>query len=121
SEQLKDNTSNVFTKAIYGFIQGVGLSPHLFHLIVLASLWILVGLFIYRIMRTLSSSAFHFGQIGDHTRRFIVQFLVLFPIPILVVTLVSGFAGQLSELNSNPKFNPSPPEQYILNDRKWAS
>ncbi|MDG0820734.1 DUF4013 domain-containing protein [Staphylococcus equorum] len=121
SETLAKNTDNTFTKAIYGFVQGIGLSPHLFNLIVLAALWILVGLFVYRLMRTLSSQAFHFGQIGDHTRRFIVQFLVLFPIPILVVTLVSGFAGQLSELNSSPKFNPSPPEQYILNDRKWAS
>lgn len=121
SGQFKENTSNVFTKAIYGFVQGIGLSPYLFNLIVISSLWILVGLFIYRLMRTLSSSAFHFGQLGDHTRRFIVQFLVLFPIPILVVTLVSGFASQLTELNSNPKFNPSPPEQYILNDRKWAS
>lgn len=121
SETLAKNTDNTFTKAIYGFVQGIGLSPHLFNLIVLAALWILVGLFVFRLMRTLSSQAFHFGQIGDHTRRFIVQFLVLFPIPILVVTLVSGFAGQLSELNSSPKFNPSPPEQYILNDRKWAS
>lgn len=121
SGQFKENTSNVFTEAIYGFVQGIGLSPYVFNLIVISSLWILVGLFIYRLMRTLSNSAFHFGQLGDHTRRFIVQFLVLFPIPILVVTLVSGFAGQLSELNSNPKFNPSPPEQYILNDRKWAS
>lgn len=121
TDQFTRNTDNPFTKAIYGFVQGLGINPYLFKTISLISLYIIVAIFVWRIMRTLSNEAFHFTKIGDHTKRFIVRFLVLFPIPIIVVTLISGFASQLSEINSDPKYNPSPPEQYILNDRKWAA
>lgn len=120
-DQFTRNTDNPFTKAIYGFVQGLGINPHLFKTIALITLYIIVAIFVWRIMRTLSNEAFHFAKIGDHTKRFIVRFLVLFPIPVIVVTLISGFASQLSDINSDPKYNPSPPEQYILNVRKWAS
>lgn len=120
-DQFTRNTDNPFTKAIYGFVQGLGINPHLFKTMALITLYIIVAIFVWRIMRTLSNEAFHFTKIGDHTKRFIVRFLVLFPIPIIVVTLISGFASQLSDINSDPKYNPSPPEQYILNVRKWAS
>lgn len=120
-DQFTRNTDNPFTKAIYGFVQGLGINPHLFKTMALITLYIIVALFVWRIMRTLSNEAFHFTKIGDHTKRFIVRFLVLFPIPMIVITLVSGFASQLSDINSDPKYNPSPPEQYILNVRKWAS
>lgn len=121
TDQFTRNTDNPFTKAIYGFVQGLGINPYLFKTIALISLYIIVAIFVWRIMRTLSNEAFQFTKIGDHTKRFIVRFLVLFPIPVIVVTLISGFASQLSEINSDPKYNPSPPEQYILNVRKWAS
>lgn len=120
-EKLKENASNPLTKAIYGFIQGTGISPAFFHLLILIGFYVICGIFAIRMMRTLSNRAFHFKQMGDHTRRLIVRFLVYFPIPFLVVSLVSGFAGQLDELTKSNKFNPTPAQQYIINDRKWAA
>ncbi|MBI5973948.1 DUF4013 domain-containing protein [Staphylococcus caledonicus] len=120
-DQLKENASNPFVKAVYGFVQGVGLSPAFFNFLVLTGFYAIVGLFVYRMMRTLSSDAFHFGQFGDHTKRLIIRFLTFFPVPVLIITLVSGFASQLDNIQNNKKFNPSPAQQYILNDRKWAA
>ncbi|MBE8349105.1 hypothetical protein, partial [Leptospira borgpetersenii] len=59
---LKDTVSHPFVKAVYGFVQGVGLSPAFFNFLVLTGFYAIVGLFVYRMMRTLSSDAFHFGQ-----------------------------------------------------------
>lgn len=120
-EQLKEKASNPFVKAVYGFVQGVGLSPAFFNFLVLTGFYAIVGLFVYRMMRTLSSDAFHFGQFSDHTKRLIIRFLTFFPIPVIIITLVSGFASQLDNIQNNKKFNPSPAQQYILNDRKWAA
>ncbi|HDY5395648.1 TPA: hypothetical protein RPI64_002720, partial [Staphylococcus aureus] len=120
-EQLKEKAANPFVKAVYGFVQGVGLSPAIFNSLVLTGFYAIVGLFVYRMMRTLSSDAFHFGQFSDHTKRLIIRFLTFFPVPVIIITLVSGFASQLDNLQNNKKFNPSPAQQYILNDRKWAA
>lgn len=120
-EQMRKNADNPFTKAIYGFIQGMGISPAVFHLFVLIGFYIIVAIFAFRMMRTLSNRAFHMGQMGDHTRRLIVRFLVFFPIPALVISLIGGFAGQLTEIQNSNKFNPTPAQQYIINDRKWAA
>ncbi|HGX1293515.1 TPA: hypothetical protein ACNSFF_002805 [Staphylococcus aureus] len=120
-EQLKEKASNPFVKAVYGFVQGVGLSPAFFNFLVLTGFYAIVALFVYRMMRTLSSDAFHFGQFSDHTKRLIIRFLTFFPVPVMIITLVSGFAGQLDNIQNNKKFNPAPAQQYILNDRKWAA
>ncbi|MGO4038259.1 hypothetical protein [Staphylococcus pseudintermedius] len=120
-EQLKEKASNPFVKAVYGFVQGIGLSPAFFNFLVLTGFYAIVGLFVFRMMRTLSSDAFHFGQFSDHTKRLIIRFLTFFPVPILIIGLVSGFASQLDNIQNNKKFNPSPAQQYILNDRKWAA
>lgn len=120
-EELKEKASNPFVKAVYGFVQGIGLSPAFFNFLVLTGFYAIVGLFVFRMMRTLSSDAFHFGQFSDHTKRLIIRFLTFFPVPVLIITLVSGFASQLDNIQNNKKFNPSPAQQYILNDRKWAA
>lgn len=120
-EQLQENASNPFVKGIYGFAQGLGLSPAVFNSIMLAGFYVIVALFVFRMMRTLSSDAFHFGQMSDHTRRFIVRFLTFFAVPTIIITLVSGFAAQLDNLQKSNKFNPSPAQQYIINDRQWAA
>ena len=120
-EQLQENASNPVVKGVYGFAQGLGLSPAVFNSIMLAGFYVIVALFVFRMMRTLSSDAFHFGQMSDHTRRFIVRFLTFFAVPTIIITLVSGFAAQLDNLQKSNKFNPSPAQQYILNDRQWAA
>lgn len=120
-EQLKEKASNPFVKAVYGFVQGIGLTPAFFNFLVLTGFYAIVAVFVFRMMRTLSSDAFHFGQFSDHTKRLIIRFLMFFPVPVIIITLVTGFASQLDNIQNNKKFNPSPAQQYILNDRKWAA
>lgn len=120
-EQLKNNASNPVVKGIYGFVQGLGISPAVFNAVMLGGFYVIVAIFVFRMMRTLSSEAFHFGQMSDNTRRFLVRFLTFFAVPTIIITLVSGFAAQLDKLQHTNEFNPSPAQQYILNDRQWAA
>lgn len=116
-----ESSKNPIVKAVYGFFQGLGFSPNAFYRIMLLGFFVSVGILIYRLMRTLSSRGFHWIALNDSVKRFIIRFLCFWIVPSIIVLLVGGLAKQLDDLSKDQKYNPSPPSQYLLNDRKWAS
>lgn len=121
ANEYAESTKNPIIKGIYGFIQGLGISANMFHRAMLLGFFIAVAIFVYRLMRTISGRGFHWGALSDATKRFIVRFLTFWLVPSAIILLVGGFAKQLDNIQTDPKYNPSPPSQYLLNDRKWAS
>ncbi|HDK3864884.1 TPA: hypothetical protein PR959_001563 [Staphylococcus aureus] len=121
TDTLSSDSDNPFIRAIYGFVEGIGINPLLFNMVVSISFFVMVAIFLFKIMAILSDKGFAFSRMSEPAKKLLVQFCVCFPIPIIVGMLVGGLASSVQDVVKDEKFSASPPEQYILNDRKWAA